>query len=500
MENTFDVDKYNKIEFKVVTAIFIFSVLNLVSVAINQNFWEVEEHWSFENAHIQISYLENYFLPLFFRYSTLYGIYLLGHFIIIRQFITNTSVSKHVMFSILIFMATVVIWAWSDLWLKRYLLVPTPYNKHIYRNEIMVRLLGRSLITVWWFFVAYALYNYAKYSAFVVSLITEKIKDSNKVWRDSYWALGIWLFLLLIIKGQAFLFLPVIPVYIYLSLRLIPLVKSQNKGLSNYLSRVTLMALAISGLVIFLYSLHNSHRVNTFALIVLLIAGCYAFIVAPVTWFIYHHRMGRTEITGLKTALGQSSANLDFLRSQINPHFLFNALNTLYGTSIQENAERTGEGIQKLGDMMRFMLHENMQEKISLMREVDYLNNYISLQKLRTHTSPQIVIQTEIEESVNGLQIAPMLLIPFVENAFKHGISLREASHIKIALHTEGLNLFFDVYNSVHPKIGTDPEKNNNGIGLLNVKQRLQLLYPDRHELMIRETTKEFFVHLTLKL
>jgi LytS/YehU family sensor histidine kinase len=134
------------------------------------------------------------------------------------------------------------------------------------------------------------------------------------------------------------------------------------------------------------------------------------------------------------------------------------------------------------------------------MREVDYLKNYIDLQKLRTHTSPEIVIQTEIEESVNGLQIAPMLLIPFVENAFKHGISLREPSHIKITLHTEGLKLFFDVHNSVHPKTGIDPEKNHPGIGLQNVKQRLQLLYPDRHELMIRETTKEFFVHLTVQL
>src|SRR5258708_30216883 len=101
-------------------------------------------------------------------------------------------------------------------------------------------------------------------------------------------------------------------------------------------------------------------------------------------------------IRGLEIALDQSEADLQFLRAQINPHFLFNALNTLYGTALQENAERTGEGIQQLGDMMRFMLHENMQQSISLSREIDYLHHFIALQQLRTQTSPDIVIQNDI--------------------------------------------------------------------------------------------------------
>jgi two-component system, LytTR family, sensor kinase len=501
MEYSFDINRYNKLEFRAVTAIFIFSVLNIIGVAINENFWLVPEHWSFESANLKISYLENYFLPFFFRYLTLYCIYLLGHFVFIPKFVNRVSIEKYIVFGILIFLSTVIIWAWSDLWLKRYLLVPNKLNKHIDRNEIMIRLTGRSLINVWWLFVAYALYNYAKYSPFVITFIGEKIKASNQVWRDCYWAFGIWLFLYLVFGDAAILALPIIPIYIYLSLRLIPLVKAQNRGFTNYLMRVIVIALVIAAIVVLIFAIVVSSRVDKFAVVAMFYGAFQVFIVAPITWAIYHYRHSRSaEITGLKTALGQSSANLDFLRSQINPHFLFNALNTLYGTAIQENADRTGEGIQKLGDMMRFMLHENTQEKISLMREVDYLKNYIDLQKLRTHTSPEIVIQTEIEESVNGLQIGPMLLIPFVENAFKHGISLREPSHIKITLHTEGTKLFFDVYNSVHPKSGIDPEKNHAGIGLENVKQRLQLLYLNRHELMIRETTKEFFVHLTVLL
>ncbi len=225
-------------------------------------------------------------------------------------------------------------------------------------------------------------------------------------------------------------------------------------------------------------------------------------ITTPLAWSIYKKRNAKKmeEIITLKTELGKADANLNFLKSQINPHFLFNALNTLYGTALQENAERTGEGIQKLGDMMRFMLQENMEDKILLSKDVDYLNNYIELQKLRTSTSTDIIIETQIEEQINQLLISPMILIPFVENAFKHGISLQSPSHIKITLQTSGHILYFDVHNSIHLKSNNDPEKLQSGIGLKNVKQRLALIYPDRHELIIRESAKEFFIHLTLQL
>jgi two-component system LytT family sensor kinase len=226
------------------------------------------------------------------------------------------------------------------------------------------------------------------------------------------------------------------------------------------------------------------------------------FLVPIFAWNIYKSRNRKNveEIVTLKTELGKSDATLHFLKSQINPHFLFNALNTLYGTALQEHAERTSEGIQKLGDMMRFMLQENMEDKILLSRDVEYLKNYIDLQKLRTSVSTDITIETQIEEQLNELQIAPMLLIPFVENAFKHGISLQYPSHIKITLQTSSDKLYFDVHNSIHLKSINDPERFKSGIGLQNVKQRLALLYPEKHELIIRENAKEFFIHLTLQL
>jgi LytS/YehU family sensor histidine kinase len=245
----------------------------------------------------------------------------------------------------------------------------------------------------------------------------------------------------------------------------------------------------------------SSHSEDTASIITSFNFAFQLFLTAPVSWILFKRRLkGNEEISGLQKELKQSTASIDFLRSQINPHFLFNALNTLYGTAIQEGADRTSEGIQKLGDMMRFMLQENMQDKISLSREIDYLHNYISLQRLRTDSSPTVQIQTSIQDRENIYQIAPMLLIPFVENAFKHGISFREPSHIKVTLEIKEGTLYFDVYNSKHNRSENDPEKDKSGIGLENVKQRLKLSYPKKHELIIRDTTKEFFIHLTVQL
>jgi hypothetical protein len=224
-----------------------------------------------------------------------------------------------------------------------------------------------------------------------------------------------------------------------------------------------------------------------------------------VTWLLarFHFNQQKEkekEIQSLKRTVSQKSADIHFLRSQINPHFLFNALNTIYGTALQEKADRTAEGVQKLGDMMRFMLQENQEEKIALDREINYLTNYIDLQRLRTQTSPDIAIELTVKDKDCRHYIAPMLLIPFVENAFKHGISLREKSWVKINISCDTENLYFDVYNSVHLPKEDDPEKNRSGIGLENVKQRLSLLYPHQHELHIRSTNTEFFVHLTIRL
>lgn len=224
------------------------------------------------------------------------------------------------------------------------------------------------------------------------------------------------------------------------------------------------------------------------------------FIITPLTWLIYQQKKDKIlQLRGTEEALVKSRTDLQFLRSQINPHFLFNVLNTLYGTALQENAQRTAEGIQKLGDMMRFMLHENNLDFIDMHKEVEYLENYIALQKLRTQSSPDIVIEDNIKVQNCNYKIAPMLLIPFVENAFKHGISLKEKSWIKINLSCDEKNIFFEVYNSMHIRNENDPENKRSGIGFRNVMERLKLIYPGRHQVSVNGDGKEFFVKLSIE-
>ncbi len=234
--------------------------------------------------------------------------------------------------------------------------------------------------------------------------------------------------------------------------------------------------------------------------IVLSLGFAQLLVTTPVSWLIYRQWKDKIlQVRGLQTALGQSEADLQFLRSQINPHFLFNVLNTLYGTALQEEAARTAGGIQRLGDMMRFMLHENHLHSIPMSKEIEYLKNYIVLQQLRTESSESIAIETTIDEAFPEFMIAPMLLIPFVENGFKHGISLREPSWIKLRLNVEGNRVLFELRNSIHASKGADPEKERSGIGLKNVLKRLSLLYPNRHEFYMHQDEREFFVQLSIQ-
>jgi len=223
-------------------------------------------------------------------------------------------------------------------------------------------------------------------------------------------------------------------------------------------------------------------------------------ITTTLSWIISQQQAkGRKDVSNLKKELGQTNAHFDFLRSQINPHFLFNAMNTVYSTALQEDAKLTSEAIQKLGDMMRFMLQENMQDRIQLSKEIEYLENYIAFQRLRIKRSPKITIEVSIEQNAE-YEIAPMLLIPFVENAFKHGISMQEFSFISINLFIIGDVIHFYVLNSKHHIRQIDTEKVNGGIGLENVKGRLELLYPGKYELLINDREDEFEVNLIMSL
>lgn len=187
-----------------------------------------------------------------------------------------------------------------------------------------------------------------------------------------------------------------------------------------------------------------------------------------VLWIIEQWRW----LQNLKSEKAQ--AELALLRQQINPHFFFNTLNNLYALTIK-NSKEAPEVILKLSDMMRYTIYEGQNEKVSITDEIAYLNNYIELHKIRFKKKVSIQFATKVNEH---LEIAPLLFIILVENAFKHGAErLSENAYIHINLYEEEQYLCFSIKNNFE----NNEKTNNQGIGLTNLKKRLQLLYPKQH-------------------
>lgn len=478
-----------KIEFWIATALYGIAMLMLISNS---------------GEGISPTYLSSFFLPEIFRYSILYFSFLLLNFCVFPALFQQKDKSLPIVLLIALFLATGLITGIFNTYKDAQMFQQFDSLTDAY-NYFFLKGFKYSI----WLILIISIYICLKRLVIYFDDAEKRAQDANNQMKlDAVFGAGIWFvgLLLLLSTGAHFeiilcwtlVIFATIATVIYSIYHLIPLVKSNGKSFKSYFGKLfllTIMACIPLGLIALLFG-HGALPV----VVALIHTGTQLIVSAALSWYIYKKRTAtNSELTKLRTELGQSDASLSFLRSQINPHFLFNALNTLYGTALQENAERTGEGIQKLGDMMRFMLQENHQDKISLTRDIDYLNNYIALQKLRISRTSDITIETQIEDHLNNLQIAPMLLIPFVENAFKHGISLQEPSHIKITLQTKAQTLYFDVSNTIHLKKDNDPEKMQSGIGLQNVKRRLALLYPNQHELIIRENAKEFFIHLTLQ-
>lgn len=193
----------------------------------------------------------------------------------------------------------------------------------------------------------------------------------------------------------------------------------------------------------------------------------------------------------------KKEAELAQLRSQVNPHFLFNTLNTLYAFALKEGSEKTAECIAKLANLMRFMLDDMEKESILLQREVSYIEDYVKLQSIRSAVEHDIAITVDIDKE-QGYSIAPMLLIPFVENAFKHGMNPSEVSHLKIDITGKGDKIQFVIENSVDENFKAYYKEKGFGIGIENVKSRLRHIYPDRHNISIAKTIDKFIVILTI--
>lgn len=185
---------------------------------------------------------------------------------------------------------------------------------------------------------------------------------------------------------------------------------------------------------------------------------------------------------------------MKFLKTQINPHFLFNALNNIYALSIIKS-ERTPDMILKLSDMLRYTLYDSENKKVKLKREIEYMDGYIEFQKLKTDSD--LNIKVDSSNCNEEFMIEPMLLIPFIENSFKHGnIDNPKKGWLQVEVKTLGPILIFKVRNSM-PSIAINKDIVG-GIGVENVRKRLDILYPGRYEMKIDKTETEFGVFLQI--
>ena len=230
---------------------------------------------------------------------------------------------------------------------------------------------------------------------------------------------------------------------------------------------------------------HLSVGVHVFVFILLAIGARFAF-----DWFKNQRLKADLEKQNLMSEMAM-------LKAQVNPHFLFNTLNNIYTLSYKQD-KNAPEAILKLSELMRYMLYEASGEKVSLDQEIKYICNYIELQRLRL--KDPLDVNFIIKGNHHGKVIPPMLLIPFVENTFKHGISLQHPSAIQIDLEVRDDTLYFSTVNNiVNPQLVKNGE-NDRGIGFKNVQRRLTLLYPNNHILKINKTIDQYFVNLIINL
>ena len=204
------------------------------------------------------------------------------------------------------------------------------------------------------------------------------------------------------------------------------------------------------------------------------------------------NRSKELEIATVKADL--LNEELKMLRSQMNPHFLFNALNNIYSMVIN-NSMDVAPSLLRLSEMLRYVIYDIGEKEVSIRKEIDYIVNFIELHKLKDIAEDRITFNYESSET----KISPMILIVFIENSFKHGrINEYAGGFVTINLKVEGYKLYFDITNTLpanHSK-----KKHEKGIGIENVRKRLNLIYPDRHNLIIQESEHEFYVKLEVNL
>ncbi len=213
--------------------------------------------------------------------------------------------------------------------------------------------------------------------------------------------------------------------------------------------------------------------------------------------FFIQQEKNELEKTKLNTELKLKEAELKILKAQIHPHFLFNTLNNLYGLTMEKSDEAPNL-VLRLSEILDYILYRCEAKMVLLSEEIKNLRNYIEIEKIRY--SNKLNLEVDFVEDKTGLKIAPLIILPFVENAFKHGVSnFPGIAFVRIEMFLSDKTLIFKIENSKNPNLKKE-DNYSNGIGLKNVKKRLDFLYPKKHILSISEKVDSFSVNLTLEL
>jgi sensor histidine kinase YesM len=205
-------------------------------------------------------------------------------------------------------------------------------------------------------------------------------------------------------------------------------------------------------------------------------------------------RLIKTEAQRKEATNSKLESELQHLHYQLQPHFFFNSLNNIYAM-VDISPEQAKKSIHSLSKLMRYMLYETNMDVLPLSKEIDFMKKYIDLMKLRVSDKTEVSYSFPIEET--GIQIAPLLFISLIENAFKHGVSASKESHIKISMTSDEKTVLFTIENDNFPKKTDD--KSGSGIGLQNLEKRLELLYPNKHSFNTSVKDNRFLVHLEIE-
>ncbi len=288
-------------------------------------------------------------------------------------------------------------------------------------------------------------------------------------------------------------------ILIYINLLVLIPMYAQRKKIVAYV----VLLFAALGLYVFL---KNAHDVYLYAYVLgdesrssLFFSTYYNFSIAifylafsvalalSKAWYFQRELIRKMEIEKL-------SSELEYLKAQINPHFVFNSINTIYFQIDKQNIHAR-ESLSAFSEMLRYQLYECNGHEIAIEKEIIYLENYVELQRIRKDENYNISFI--VDDNLKGFTISPLLLIPFVENAFKHVSHYPQKNQVRIAIGKHQNNLEFSVLNTKEKKAMTNGHA---GIGLKNAKRRLELLYKDRHKLVIDDAQDSYEVNLSLQI